>query len=87
MIPYIVHFCRNRDCQESWLDTDMLNSKTPPKWRYCPACQMKGYSNPEAPPKNRHHSDNMAAKWRNGQIQGRPKKALLFQRVGIANQG
>lgn len=41
--PYVVHHCKNKDCNTAWLDEDENNAQSsPPKWRYCPDCQAKG---------------------------------------------
>ena len=36
---FVLHFCKNPDCNVGWLDTDETNVKTiPPKWKYCKEC-------------------------------------------------
>ena len=36
---FVIHFCKNPDCNVGWLDTDETNVKTiPPKWKYCREC-------------------------------------------------
>ena len=36
---FVLHFCKNPDCNVGWLDTDETNVKTiPPKWKYCREC-------------------------------------------------
>ena len=36
---FVLHFCKNPDCNVGWLDTDETNVKTiPPKWKYCIEC-------------------------------------------------
>lgn len=36
---FVLHFCKNPDCNAGWLDTDETNVKTiPPKWKYCREC-------------------------------------------------
>lgn len=36
---YVLHFCRNKLCNNGWLDKDLTHCKTnPPKWKYCPEC-------------------------------------------------
>ena len=52
---YVIHFCKNKKCNNGWLDEDLTNAKTnPPKWKYCEECCKKyGYVNPEFPPKKK----------------------------------
>ena len=36
---YVIHFCRNKECNNGWLDEDLTNVKTfPPQWKYCKEC-------------------------------------------------
>lgn len=36
---FVLHFCKNPDCNVGWLDIDETNVKTiPPKWKYCREC-------------------------------------------------
>ena len=36
---FVLHFCKNPNCNVGWLDTDETNVKTiPPKWKYCREC-------------------------------------------------
>ena len=36
---FVLHFCKNPDCNVGWLDVDETNVKTiPPKWKYCREC-------------------------------------------------
>ncbi len=50
--PYVLHACKNHNCNEGWLDIDEYNAKVkPPKWRYCPTCKAKGYSDSKDPQK------------------------------------
>ena len=50
---YVVHFCKNKDCNNAWLDLDLTNAKSrPPMWKYCKECCEKyGFVNPDLPPK------------------------------------
>ena len=50
---YIVHFCKNRDCNNAWLDLDLTHAKSrPPRWKYCEDCCKKyGFTNSDIPPK------------------------------------
>ena len=49
---YVVHFCKNPNCNNSWIDFDKTNAKSrPPQWKYCMECCKKyGYINPDKPP-------------------------------------
>lgn len=39
---YVMHFCRNKECNNGWIDKDLTNCKTfPPKWKYCKDCADK----------------------------------------------
>ena len=36
---FVLHFCKNPDCNVGWLHVDETNVKTiPPKWKYCREC-------------------------------------------------
>ena len=36
---FVLHFCKNPDCNVGWLDIDMTDVTTiPPKWKYCREC-------------------------------------------------
>lgn len=36
---FVLHFCKNPDCNAGWVDVDETNVKTiPPKWKYCREC-------------------------------------------------
>ena len=36
---FVLHFCKNPDCNIGWIDVDETNVKTiPPKWKYCREC-------------------------------------------------
>lgn len=38
---YVIHFCRNKKCNNGWIDKDLLNSMRPPSWKYCRECAQK----------------------------------------------
>lgn len=39
---YVMHFCRNKKCNNGWIDKDLTNAKTnPPDWKYCEDCAEK----------------------------------------------
>ena len=50
---FVVHFCKNKECNNAWLDEDLTNAKSRvPQWKYCPECCNKyGFINPIFPPK------------------------------------
>lgn len=41
-MAYVLHFCKNRECNNGWLDVDKTKCKTrPPQWKYCRDCCEK----------------------------------------------
>ena len=39
---YVIHFCRNKECNNGWIDIDKTKVKTiPPSWKYCKECAKK----------------------------------------------
>lgn len=38
---YVMHFCRNRECNNGWIDEDLTNASAPPRWKYCQECAAK----------------------------------------------
>ena len=39
---YVMHFCRNKNCNNGWIDKDLTHATTiPPKWKYCKECAKK----------------------------------------------
>lgn len=52
---YVVHYCKNKKCNNAWIDEDLTNAKSrPPTWKYCKECCTKyGYVNPPQPPKKK----------------------------------
>lgn len=39
---YVIHYCKNKDCNNAWIDEDITNVKTlPPQWKYCRECCKK----------------------------------------------
>lgn len=39
---YVVHYCKNKDCNNAWIDEDLTNVSTiPPQWKYCEECCNK----------------------------------------------
>ena len=39
---YVMHFCRNKECNNGWVDKDLTGATTiPPKWKYCKGCAEK----------------------------------------------
>ncbi|MCD8024742.1 MAG: hypothetical protein LUE64_04335 [Candidatus Gastranaerophilales bacterium] len=36
---YVMHYCRNKNCNNGWIDKDLTSVKTyPPAWKYCREC-------------------------------------------------
>ena len=36
---YVLHICRNKKCNNGWIDKDLTGVKSyPPKWKYCKEC-------------------------------------------------
>ena len=50
---YVVHFCKNKKCNNAWVDEDLTNAiSNVPRWKFCDECCRKyGYTNPTSPPK------------------------------------
>ena len=61
MKNYVIHFCKNPNCNNAWIDEDLTNAKTrPPKWKYCKdCCEKYGYVNPEFPPKRKNATERI----------------------------
>lgn len=39
---YVMHFCRNKKCNNGWIDADLtFASIHPPSWKYCKECAAK----------------------------------------------
>lgn len=39
---YVMHFCRNKKCNNGWIDKDLTNVSTnPPSWKYYRSCAEK----------------------------------------------
>lgn len=54
-MKYVIHFCKNKKCNNGWVDEDLKDSKTiPPNWKYCEECCKKmGIDfKSQIPPKN-----------------------------------
>lgn len=41
-MKYILHHCRNLECNAGWIDEDIYNSEAPQKWKYCEDCVRVG---------------------------------------------
>ncbi|MBR6099390.1 hypothetical protein IKP85_06555 [bacterium] len=36
---YVMHFCRNKKCNNGWIDKDLTDARiNPPDWKYCKDC-------------------------------------------------
>lgn len=41
-MTYVLHLCKNKKCNNGWIDKDLTNVKTnPPAWKYCRECAEK----------------------------------------------
>lgn len=39
---YVMHFCRNKKCNNGWIDADLTHATVfPPDWKYCKECAAK----------------------------------------------
>lgn len=39
---FVVHYCKNKDCPNCWIDKDVTNvTSFPPQWKYCKECCEK----------------------------------------------
>ena len=39
---YVNHICRNKECNNNWIDKDVTNVQSlPPSWKYCRECCEK----------------------------------------------
>lgn len=39
---YVMHFCRNKKCNNGWIDKDLtFATVNPPSWKYCKYCADK----------------------------------------------
>ena len=47
---YMLHYCKDRQCNVGFIDADLYNNSSPPKWKYCPECVSKGRVNPNRKP-------------------------------------
>lgn len=58
---YVIHFCKNPNCNNAWLDVDLTNAKTrPPSWKYCDCCCKKyGFVNPKTPPQRKNYKERL----------------------------
>lgn len=42
MTRYVVHYCKNKECNNCWIDKDITGVKSfPPHWKYCKECCKK----------------------------------------------
>jgi len=39
---YVVHYCKNKSCNNAWIDKDLTNAQSKPhQWKYCKECCEK----------------------------------------------
>ncbi len=76
---YVMHFCRNKKCNNGWIDKDLTRSTTfPPDWKYCKECAEKlGIDyNAQTP------DSNLSKK----ELEIKNKKRELFRQNKLLNQ-
>lgn len=58
---FVVHFCKNKKCDNAWIDEDLTNAKSrPPQWKYCAECCKKyGYINTSKPPLSKKQEEQL----------------------------
>jgi len=73
---YVLHFCKNKKCNNAWIDEDLTNAQSrPPSWKYCQECCKKyGYVNPAKPPK-RNKTDKQLENLKKGRDKLAKKRA------------
>lgn len=41
-MTYVLHFCKNKKCNNGWIDKDLTDARVnPPDWKYCRECAEK----------------------------------------------
>jgi hypothetical protein len=81
---YVMHFCRNKECNNGWIDKDLTNAQVnPPSWKYCKECCEKlGIDfNSQTPdsnltPKELAHKNQLRERLKNAR-ENRFKKSIL----------
>lgn len=68
MPAYVIHFCKNKQCNSGWIDEDLTRAHKPPQWKYCAACVEKGFVNPEKPQVNKRISESTKKRWEDGSL-------------------
>ena len=60
-MSYVVHYCKNKDCNNAWIDEDLTNAQTrPPMWKFCnECCEKYGFINPATQPKRKDYSNRI----------------------------
>jgi hypothetical protein len=47
-MDFVIHVCKNPECNNCWIDEDRYNAQNkPPQWKYCPECEKRGFKNPK----------------------------------------
>lgn len=61
-MAYVMHFCRNKQCNNGWIDEDLTNAKSiPPRWKYCKKCAaMRGIDYAAQTPKSNLTCEELA---------------------------
>lgn len=90
---YVMHFCRNKECNNGWIDKDLTHAKVnPPDWKYCRECAEKLGINYDAQtpisnltPKEIEHKTKLKERMRKAN-EIRLQKLNLCQQGGGNNQ-
>lgn len=79
---YVMHVCRNRKCNNGWVDKDLTDARVnPPDWKYCKKCAEKlGIDYDKQTPDSNLTSQEIAYKQK---LRERLKKAREIQKRNI----
>lgn len=75
---YVMHFCRNKECNNGWTDKDLTDARiNPPDWKYCKECAEKlGIDYDAQTPESNLTEKELAYK---NKLRERLKRARLIQ--------
>lgn len=79
---YVMHVCRNRKCNNGWVDKDLTDARVnPPDWKYCRECAEKlGIDYDKQTPDSNLTDKEIAYKQK---LRERLKKARKIQKQNI----
>lgn len=86
---YVVHYCKNTECNNAWIDEDLTNAKTrPPRWKFCVDCCAKlGIDfNSQIPTKKRRSKKQMEVLEKN-KFCKRKKSSLSNKNISLSMYG